>query len=296
MSNEKVLCPSCKKRYIGEDFALCGVCAGVEKEDEDIYIDNICTNSISNNNLTSSLNSMESAEFILDIKDDMDENEIRSVVEAVLKEEYLNSVSFEKQKRLEHKINRFYVRAIRGAACGTEKGMRFRWFTFTESDEAIETGINFGKAFHKFITWLRYPCPDFQYGVIEHRQGDMWRRNWHILSYGTDKLPLQDMDTWWKANYKSLVTGMAEIRNMRKAIKYVSGYLSEPEKFMRAFFSQGWVFPGWLSFSKNYRKQQSEYPSVEKLIKMAMMSKSQRVIEMEYLIETGDSAEEYKNS
>jgi hypothetical protein len=232
-------------------------------------------------------NGQESAEIELDIRDGMTEKEVRDVIQSVLKAEYLKGVSYKKKVGLEHKIGRFFIRAVRGVACGYEKGMRFRWFTFTESDKAIENNIDFGKAFHKFITRLRYHCPDFQYIVIEHRQGDMLRRNWHVLSYGSDKFPLDDMDAWWKANFKSMITGMEEIRNINQALKYVAGYLAEPEKFIRSFFSQGWVFSGWVGISWHYRKKYGEYLSEKDLKELSLMSPDQRKYELEWLINTG---------
>jgi hypothetical protein len=253
------------------------------------YIDNNIYNNFNSNysssNYSSVLrNSVQSTEVELDIKDGMTEDEVRKIVEAVLKAEFQKNIDDNKRKALEHKINRFFVKAMRGAECGYQKKMLFRWFTCTESDEAIEAGIDSNKMFNRFFTMVRYHCPDFQYIVIEHRQGDGWRRNWHVLSYGTDKLPLDIMDAWWKANFKSMITGMEVIKSMKKAVKYVAGYLAEPEKYVRSFHSQGWVFPGWIDFSKKYNKEYETWPDQGSLVKMALMSDVERKAVMKFIL------------
>jgi len=184
----------------------------------------------------------------------------------------------ESQENKRRKVSRFMVRCYRGVACGKAKLFRFRWFVLTESDEAIKLGIDFGTEFNKFVVWLRYRCRDFQYVVVEHRQGDKQRRNWHILSYGSDRLPVLAMREYWLRHFKSTVTGMAEVRDIDKAVRYLAGYLGSGDKFVRSWSSQGWVFRGWLGWSKWYRKNFSphEYPSAESITSLSLMSPAER--------------------
>lgn len=182
-------------------------------------------------------------------------------------------------EKFRRKVGKFYVRAFRGTACGMAKEFRFRWFTLTESDEAIEAGIEFGAEFHRFITWLRYRCRDFQYLVVEHRQGDKWRRNFHILSYGTDKLPIKAMRDYWLRRYLSTVSGLEEVKDIEAAVKYLVRYVGDEEKYIRSWTSQGWVFPGWLGWSRWWRKNWSKdgsYPSQETLAALSLMSPDER--------------------
>lgn len=186
-----------------------------------------------------------------------------------------------------HKRGRFFIRAFRGVDCGLARGSRFRWFVLTESDSAISSGIDFGSEFHRFITWLRYSCPDFQYLVVEHRQGDKERRNWHVLSYGSDRLPVLKIRDYWQSHYRSTVTGMAEVKDIGKAVRYLAGYLSSREKFVRAWCSQGWVFRGWLSRGRLYRRNYGEYISPSYLVALSLMSPAERSSTLEWLVETG---------
>ena len=194
------------------------------------------------------------------------------------------------ESTLNRKIRRFLIRGFRGKDCGLDKGFRFRWFVLTESNEAISLGIDFSKEFHRFIKWLRYYCPDFQYLVVQHRQGDMSRRNWHVLSYGTDRLPVNKMREYWLKHFKSTVTGMAEVKDISRAMYYVAGYLSDSEKFERAWTSRGWVYSGWVSDSLDYWRRYGEYPELDYLVELARSNDSDELKwSREIMIETGYS-------
>ena len=183
----------------------------------------------------------------------------------------------ESEEHRRRRVGRFLVRGYRGLAVGMAKKFRFRWFVLTESDEAVKAGIEFGKEFHKFIVWLRYWCPDFEYLVVEHRQGDKQRRNWHIITYGSDKLPVLAMRSYWMAHFKSTVTGMAEIRSPEKAVRYCCRYVGS-EGYVRSWSSQGWVFRGWIGWSKWYKKRfgRGRYPSAEGVVALSLMSPDER--------------------
>jgi len=168
------------------------------------------------------------------------------------------------KEKIKHRVARFKVRAYRGVKCGIAKNCRFRWFTLTESNEAIKSNKVFGHEFHNFVSYLRkVHHVDFQYLVVEHRQGDKKRSNYHVITYGTDKLPLAAMREYWESHYLSHLTGMEEIRNIDKVIKYLCKYVGDEDKFVRCFYSQGWIFRGWQGFSKKYKAEFGCYPDNE---------------------------------
>lgn len=202
--------------------------------------------------------------------------------------------SEENPETLEHRKKRFMVRAFQGVSCGILKRYRFRWFVLTESDDAISAHISFGREFHKFVIWLRYYCSDFQYIVVEHRQGDLKRRNWHVLSYGSDMLPVKLMREYWLSHFQSTVTGMAEVKDIGKAVSYLAGYLSSGDKFIRSFSSQGWVFRGWIGLSKRYYRQYSEYPARGDLASLSLMSPGRLATETDWLLNTGYRSSHYE--
>jgi hypothetical protein len=177
----------------------------------------------------------------------------------------------------EFKVRYFMLKAYNGVACGkAKKHKKFRWFTLTESDEAIESKIDFGVVWHKFVGFIRYYCPDFEYIVVEHRQGDKKRLNRHVMCYGTDKLPWLKMREYWETHYKSYAMACEEIRNIDKSIKYLAGYLSEDDKYVRSFCSQNWVYPGWLGIGKNANKEFGRYPTKSETVSIALMDSETR--------------------
>jgi hypothetical protein len=206
-----------------------------------------------------------------------------------LKSLYLSNSS-QSGENYNKRAGRFLVRGFRGVSVGLAKGYRFRWFVLTESNEAITAGLDFGKQFHKFVRWLRYYCGDFQYVVVEHKKP---RRHWHLITYGSDKLPCEQIRDYWRKHYLSTVTGMAEIRSIEKAMYYVCGYLKKGGKLARAWCSYNWVFHGWLGFSREYASIYGDYPSSEVLVELALADKARRKYELEWLVETGELSKVY---
>ena len=188
------------------------------------------------------------------------------------------------------KAGRFLVRGFRGVSVGLAKGYRFRWLVFTESDEAIAAGLDFGREFHRFVTWLRYYCSDFQYIVVEHKEP---RRHWHMITYGSDRLPVNEIRSYWISHYRSTITGLAEIHSVKKAMFYVCGYLKRGGKLARCWCSCGWVWRGWIGFGREYQRRYGEFPSGEVFVELALMDKQRRDYEIEWLKETGELSRLY---
>ena len=69
---------------------------------------------------------------------------------------------------------------------------------------------------------------------------------------------------------------MAEVKDIRKAVNYLGGYLSDGSKFVRGWSSKGWVFDGWLSVSKEWKRQYGAYPEVDGIVALAMLSPDER--------------------
>lgn len=193
-----------------------------------------------------------------------------------------------KTNELDRRAKRMMVKAFKGTACGVSKGMLLRWFVLTESDEAIAMGLDFGKTFHRLFDWLRYSCPDVQYLVVEHCQGDKTRRNWHVLTYGSDKLPMKAIEAWWMEHYLSHTGKFELVKYPEKAIRYLAGYMSNKDKFVRSWASQGWIYSGWSKTSYEYKKTTGKYLDTPDVVKLAKMPQRMRQTELEYLVNTGD--------
>lgn len=194
---------------------------------------------------------------------------------------------------LKHRKKRFLLRAFLGVAAAQARGFRLRWFVFTESDEALARGLDFGVAQHRFWDRTRYWCPDVSYCMIEHRQGKpsvvtgLPRRNWHCLTSGSDKLPFKKLRGFWLEGYESTISGMEEVRVPERAVFYVVRYLGEREKFVRCWTSHNWVFDGWVGKSKAFRDAFGYFPPKEELVRLAVMSKEERAADWLYIVMEG---------
>lgn len=154
------------------------------------------------------------------------------------------------------------------------RGEVARCFVLTESDEAIAKGFDLIQKFGELVRYLRCNYGVFEYCCVRHRQGNKKRVNLHVVYFGT-YIPQQVIEGWWWKNYASHRSKMSRVYNVKRQAWYLSKYLSG-EDFERYYFSQGWVFPGWIGFSKWYKEQWGEYPPKEVLWYFGNISKEKR--------------------
>ena len=73
---------------------------------------------------------------------------------------------------------------------------------------------------------------------------------------------------------------LAEVDDVGGAAGYIGNYLNTQSYRVRKYImSAGWVFPGWVSWSKRFRRKHGVYPDEMYpgiLAKLARMSKSER--------------------
>lgn len=181
------------------------------------------------------------------------------------------STKLTKQK-LHFRQSRFFVRLTIGIRVAMSTGRPVRAFTLTESNQAIENHLDYGKAVNKFFLSLRR-----EYGVkmafawVEHCQGDKKRKNRHILVYDTDRLSAEFLEAQWQKYYMSKVTGLEMVWSPKGLAFYLAKYLNSDDKFIRARFSNNWIFPFWWQWSKIYQREHGHYPSVETITCVSML-------------------------
>ena len=154
------------------------------------------------------------------------------------------------------------------------QGETARLFVLTESDEAIERGLDLIQKFNELVRCIRRHYGDFEYCCVRHRQGDKKRINLHVVYFGS-YIPQQVIEDWWWKNYASHRSKMGKVSNVKGQAWYLSRYLSG-EGFERYCFSKGWVFPGWIGFSQWFKKEFGAYPKKEKLVELRRMCKVER--------------------
>jgi len=176
----------------------------------------------------------------------------------------------------ERKAARFFVKARIGIMVGLAKVKRFRWWTLTESNESIEAGMNFSHSWSMMRKWLARLDEQLEYCLVEHIQGDRKRRNWHVLTYGDNRLPVNDMREYWRSHYLSTITGLQEVKNPFRSASYLAGYLGKDDKFVKARFSQNWVFPHWWEFGRFCKKESGLYVLDNELVRLALIGFDER--------------------
>jgi len=81
---------------------------------------------------------------------------------------------------------------------------------------------------------------------------------------------------------------LAEVDDVAGAARYLGKYLHMQSYRVRKYImSAGWVFPGWVSWSKRFRRHFGFYPDQKypgTLVKLARMSKSARDEIMDKLV------------
>ncbi len=168
--------------------------------------------------------------------------------------------------------NRFRQRFYTGF--DVHAGEIARWFVLTESDEAVARGLDLTQKFNELVRYLRRHYGEFEYCCVRHRQGDKKRINLHVVYFGK-YIPQQVIEDWWWKNYASHRSKMGRVYNVKRQAWYLCKYLNS-EDFERYHFSIGWVFPGWIGFSKWIKKEFGSYPPPEMLVELAMTGKEER--------------------
>jgi len=76
------------------------------------------------------------------------------------------------------------------------------------------------------------------------------------------------------------MAGLAEVDDVAGAARYLGKYLHmQSYRVHKYIMSAGWVFPGWVSWSKRFRRKNDAYPDEMYpgiLAKLARMSKRER--------------------
>ena len=175
-------------------------------------------------------------------------------------------------KFIDYRARRFRQRFYAGF--DAHEGETARYFVLTESDEAIAKGLDITQKLNEMFRYLRRHYGRIDYCCVRHRQGDKKRVNLHIVYFG-QYIPQQVIEDWWWKNYASHRSKMGKVYNVKGQAWYLSKYLSG-EDFERYYFSEGWVFPGWIGFSKWFNKEFGIYPPKQMLVELAKMSKEER--------------------
>jgi len=176
----------------------------------------------------------------------------------------------------ERRKARFWHRLFTGA----EAADRLRFLTLNSSDESIVLGIDILKSFRKLVKRIRRRYPEFEYfGVVACDENEPLREHVHVICKGKF-MPQLELEDMWIDVHRSIKPYIEAVDDVAAAARYIGNYLNMQSYRVRKYImSAGWVFKGWVSWSRWFKKHYGVYPDQMYpgiLAKLARMSKRVR--------------------
>jgi len=176
----------------------------------------------------------------------------------------------------ERRRARFWQRLFTGA----ESADRLRFLTLNSSDESIVLGIDILKSFSKLVKRIRRKYGEFEYfGVVACDEDEPLREHIHVICKGKF-MPQLELEDMWIGVHRSIKPYIEAVDDVDAAARYIGSYLNMQSYRVRKYImSAGWVFPGWVSWSKWFKRHYGVYPDQKYpgiLAKLARMSKRVR--------------------
>ena len=176
----------------------------------------------------------------------------------------------------ERRRARFWHRLFTGA----ESGDRLRFLTLNSSDESMVLGIDIRKSFSKLVKRIRRKYGEFEYfGVVACDENEPLREHIHVICKGKF-MPQRELDDMWVDVHRSIKPYIEAIDDVDGAARYIGNYLNmQSYRVSKYIMSAGWVFKGWISWSKWFKRNYGVYPDQMYpgiLAKLSRTSKSER--------------------
>ena len=176
----------------------------------------------------------------------------------------------------ERRWGRFWHRLFTGA----KSADRLRFLTLNSSDESIVLGIDILKSFSKMVKRIRRKYGKFEYfGVVAYDENEPLREHIHVICKG-EFMAQRELEDWWIDIHRSIKPYIEAVDDVDGAARYMGNYLNMQSYRVRKYImSAGWVFKGWVSWSKWFKKNYGVYPDQMYpgiLAKLACMSKKGR--------------------
>ncbi len=155
----------------------------------------------------------------------------------------------------ERKEARFWHRFFVGA----EIGMELRFLTLNSSDESVVLGIDILDSFRKFVKRVRRKYGEFEYfAVVGESINEPLRKHLHVICKGV-YMPQRELEDMWVDVHRSIKPYIKKVKDAKGAANYLAKYMHQ-QSCNRYILSAGWVFKGWVSWSKWYKQNFGEYP------------------------------------
>jgi len=176
----------------------------------------------------------------------------------------------------ERRRARFWQRLFTGA----EAADRLRFLTLNSSDESIVLGIDILKSFSKLVKRIRRKYGEFEYfGVVACDKDEPLREHIHVICKGKF-MPQLELEDMWIDVHRSIKPYIEAVDDVDAAARYIGSYLNMQSYRVRKYImSAGWVFKGWVSWSRRFKKHYGVYPDQMypgTLAKLSRMPKRER--------------------
>jgi hypothetical protein len=176
----------------------------------------------------------------------------------------------------ERRRARFWHRLFAGA----EAADRLRFLTLNSSDESIVLGINILESFGKLVKRIRRKYGEFEYfGVVACDEDEPLREHMHVICKG-EFMPQLELEDMWIGVHRSIKPYIEAVDDVAAAGRYIGKYLHRQSYHVRKYvMSAGWVFPGWVRWSRWFKRNYGVYPEEKYpgiLVKLGRKSKSVR--------------------
>ena len=176
----------------------------------------------------------------------------------------------------ERRRARFWHRLFTGA----EAADRLRFLTLNSSDESIVLGIDILESFSKLVKRIRRKYGNFEYfGVVAYDKNEPLRGHLHVICKG-EFMPQGELEDMWIDIHRSIKPYIEAVDDVYAAARYIGNYLNMQSYRVRKYImSAGWVFKGWIAWSKWFKKHYGVYPDKMYpgvLAKLSRLSKVER--------------------
>jgi hypothetical protein len=153
---------------------------------------------------------------------------------------------------------RFWHRLFTGA----EAADRLRFLILNSSDESIVLGIDILESFSKLVKRIRRKYGDFEYfGVVACDEDEPLREHIHVICKGKF-MPQVELEDMWIDVHRSIKPYIEAVDDVRAAARYIGKYLHMQSYHVRRYImSAGWVFPGWVRWSRWFKANFGVYPA-----------------------------------
>ena len=195
------------------------------------------------------------------------------------KDNYWGAEESDAAGKTQRRTRRLYQRFHSGVGVGG----RVRFLTLTSSDASVAAKRDIHRSWRCLLWRLRRRLGRFEYiGVREVAEDG--RQHLHLVFRGSYMEQVLISHLWQSIHLSEIVYIEAvKLKGIHRMGHYLAKYISK-SVFNRYWASYGWVFKGWVGWSKRVRRATGSYPSREFIGALARLGESAAVVAESFLL------------